>query len=248
MQIITRLWRSGKVGKAGVGFVVLLLGCCVLGALGSLLNPSTTRQPAANQPPVTQSVAVVVTAQPTEPPLATARPAPSATAAPPTRAPSAIPTAPSALSPAPTSSPTLSPPPTAPPEPSPTASPSSDEAGAPASPAAAPGGPASIAQPEGLPSAAVVEVIDGDTVDVRLNGAVVRIRLIGIDTPEVVDPRRPVECFGREASTRAHELLDGQTVALEADPSQDDRDRYGRSLRYLWLPDGRLFNLEMIAQ
>jgi endonuclease YncB( thermonuclease family) len=108
--------------------------------------------------------------------------------------------------------------------------------------------PIAVTQPAGLPTAAVVEVIDGDTVDVRLNGEIVRIRLIGIDTPEVLDPRRPVECFGREASAMAHALLDGQTVALEADASQDDRDRYGRLLRYLWLPDSRLFNLEMIAQ
>jgi micrococcal nuclease len=114
--------------------------------------------------------------------------------------------------------------------------------------AAAPAAEAPLAQPPGLPTATVVEVIDGDTVDVRLDGQVVRLRLIGIDTPEVVDPRQPVQCFGREASAKAHALLDGQTVALEADPTQDDRDRYGRLLRYVWLPDGRPFNLEMIAQ
>src|SRR4051812_19821496 len=103
-------------------------------------------------------------------------------------------------------------------------------------------------QPADLVVAAVVRVIDGDTVDVRLDGQVVRLRLIGIDTPEVVDPRRPVECFGREASARAHELLDGQTVRVEADPTQGDMDRYGRLLRYIWLGDGRLFNQEMVAQ
>jgi micrococcal nuclease len=102
--------------------------------------------------------------------------------------------------------------------------------------------------PADLPTAVVVRVIDGDTVDVHLDGQVVRLRLIGIDTPEVVDPRRPVECFGREASAKAHALLDGQTVAVEADPSQGDADRYGRLLRYIWLPNGHLFNLEMVAQ
>jgi micrococcal nuclease len=91
----------------------------------------------------------------------------------------------------------------------------------------------------------VVRVVDGDTVDVSPGG---RIRLIGIDTPETVDPRKPVQCFGREASAKAHKLLDDKTIALEADPSQGERDRYGRLLRYIWLPDGRLFNLEMIAQ
>jgi micrococcal nuclease len=106
----------------------------------------------------------------------------------------------------------------------------------------------SPALPAGLPSAAVGRVIDGDTVDVTLDGQTVRVRLIGIDTPETVDPRKPVECFGREASARAHELLDGQAVFIEDDPSQGDVDRYGRSLRYLWLADGQLFNLELVAQ
>ena len=101
--------------------------------------------------------------------------------------------------------------------------------------------------PDGLPQAEVVAVIDGDTVDVRLNGTVERLRMIGIDTPETVDPNRPVECFGREASAHARELLGGKTVRLEEDPSQDSRDRYGRALRYVWLPDDRLFNLEMLA-
>ncbi|HSH80557.1 MAG TPA: thermonuclease family protein [Herpetosiphonaceae bacterium] len=105
-----------------------------------------------------------------------------------------------------------------------------------------------IPQPADLPSARVVRVIDGDTVDVALQGRTERLRLIGIDTPEVVDPRMPVQCFGREASAKAHELLDGKTVFLEADPSQDERDTYDRLLRYVWLPDGRLFNREVIAQ
>src|SRR5919197_1984260 len=65
----------------------------------------------------------------------------------------------------------------------------------------------------------VVRVVDGDTVDVQLeDGRTERVRLIGIDTPEVVDPRKPVQCFGREASTHAHELLDSQPLSLELDP------------------------------
>ncbi|MGQ9926315.1 MAG: thermonuclease family protein [Chloroflexaceae bacterium] len=109
---------------------------------------------------------------------------------------------------------------------------------------AAPG----LTHPEGLPEGQVVNVVDGDTVDVRINGQVERVRLIGIDTPESVDPRRTVECFGREAAARAAELLAGQTVMLEADSSQADRDRFGRLLRYLWLPDGRMANYELIEQ
>ncbi len=104
------------------------------------------------------------------------------------------------------------------------------------------------ARPVGLVSATDVNVVDGDTVDVRFNGRIERLRLIGMDTPETVDPRKPVQCFGREASNQAKALLTGQTVQLEADTSQDERDTFGRLLRYVWLPDGKLFNLEMIAQ
>lgn len=96
--------------------------------------------------------------------------------------------------------------------------------------------------------ATVVRVVDGDTVDVQLaDGSTERLRLIGIDTPEVVDPRKPVQCFGREASAHAHELLDGQAVGIELDPSQGDRDIYGRLLAYVWMPDGRNFGEAMIA-
>jgi|GEM_PF-1288470 len=104
------------------------------------------------------------------------------------------------------------------------------------------------APPAGMVTGTVVNVVDGDTADVEINGQVSRLRLIGMDTPETVDPRKPVQCFGREASARAKDLLHGKTVQLEADPSQGELDRYNRLLRYVWLPDGKLFNLEMIAQ
>jgi len=94
----------------------------------------------------------------------------------------------------------------------------------------------------------VVKVIDGDTVDVDISGKVTRLRLIGMDTPEVVDPRKPVQCFGREASAKAKELLSGQLVGLESDPSQGELDKYGRTLRYVYLADGRSFNKLMIEE
>lgn len=103
-------------------------------------------------------------------------------------------------------------------------------------------------RPGRLRKAEVVGVVDGDTIDVRLGGEEIRLRLIGINSPESVDPRRPVECYGVEASTKAKELLAGQTVYLEADASQDEQDRFGRLLRFVWLEDGRMFNLEMVAQ
>lgn len=92
----------------------------------------------------------------------------------------------------------------------------------------------------------VAKVVDGDTIDLVINGKTERLRLIGINTPEVVDPRKPVECFGREASDNAKKLLSGQEVRIEVDPSQDDRDKYGRLLRYVWRRDGLFYNLEAI--
>ena len=93
-----------------------------------------------------------------------------------------------------------------------------------------------------------VRVVDGDTLRLRVDGRDEPVRLIGINTPESVDPRRPVECLGKEASAKAAELLRGaQTVEVEADPTQDTRDAYARLLLYVWLPDGRLLNRELIA-
>lgn len=94
----------------------------------------------------------------------------------------------------------------------------------------------------------VVKVVDGDTLDVDIAGKTTRLRLIGIDTPEVVDPRKPVQCFGREASAKAKELLSGQSVRLESDPTQGELDKYGRTLRYVFLSDGRSFNKLMIEE
>ena len=93
----------------------------------------------------------------------------------------------------------------------------------------------------------VTKVVDGDTIDVDINGTTERLRLIGIDTPEVVDPRKTVECFGFEASKKAGEILLNQKVRLESDPTQDDRDKYDRLLRYVYRADGLFYNQWMIA-
>ncbi len=93
----------------------------------------------------------------------------------------------------------------------------------------------------------VVDVVDGDTLTVRRAGAVVTVRLLGVDTPETVDPDEPVQCFGPEAAARAAELLTGQRVWLETDPSQDRVDRYGRELAYVWLPGDQLVNLQLLT-
>lgn len=94
----------------------------------------------------------------------------------------------------------------------------------------------------------VVKVIDGDTIDVSFNGKTERVRFIGINTPETVDPRKPVECFGERASAVAKENLTGETIQLESDSSQGDRDKYNRLLRYVWTDDGGVdFGKVMIA-
>lgn len=78
----------------------------------------------------------------------------------------------------------------------------------------------------------VVKVVDGDTIDVRLSrGPRIRVRLIGIDTPEVYGA---VECGGPAASRAMKRMLPYRTrVTLTSDPTQDRRDRYGRALRYV---------------
>jgi micrococcal nuclease len=92
----------------------------------------------------------------------------------------------------------------------------------------------------------VAEVVDGDTIKVVLNGATTTIRLIGLDTPETLDPRKVVQCFGREASSRAGELLLGKMVRLENDGAAEEVDKYFRLLKYVYLEDGTLYNDKMI--
>ena len=93
----------------------------------------------------------------------------------------------------------------------------------------------------------VTKIVDGDTIDVNIDGKTERIRLIGIDTPETVDYNKPIECFGPEATEKAKELLLNQQVRLEADSTQDNRDAYDRLLRYVYRDDGLFFNEWMIA-
>lgn len=94
----------------------------------------------------------------------------------------------------------------------------------------------------------VMRVEDGDTITVDMDGAEERVRFIGVDTPETQDPRKPVQCFGRAASDFTKNLIGTQNVRLEADSLSDNRDRYNRLLRYVYLPDGRLVQAEIIKQ
>ena len=89
----------------------------------------------------------------------------------------------------------------------------------------------------------VERVVDGDTIIVRGAG---RVRLIGVDTPESVHPRRPVEFFGKEASAFTERLVEGKRVRLEY--GRERTDRYGRTLAYVHLPDGTFVNAEIIRR
>lgn len=95
--------------------------------------------------------------------------------------------------------------------------------------------------------AKVTKVIDGDTIRVLINNKEETVRLIGIDSPEVLDERKPIQCFGIEASDKAKEVLTGKIITLEPDATQGERDEYGRLLRYVFL-DNLNFNELMLDE
>lgn len=93
----------------------------------------------------------------------------------------------------------------------------------------------------------VAHVIDGDTIDVRgSDHTVQRVRFIGIDTPEIVDPTKRVQCYGPQASARMKSLLEGKTVTLASKPDED-HDAYGRLLRYVFR-EGEDIGAQMIRE
>lgn len=89
-------------------------------------------------------------------------------------------------------------------------------------------------------------VVDGDTLRFLDDaGRSVSVRLIGIDTPETKDPRKPVQCFGEQASAQATAWAT-PTVWLETDPTQGATDRYDRRLAYVWTADRRMLNWRLV--
>ncbi len=103
----------------------------------------------------------------------------------------------------------------------------------------------------------MTRVVDGDTIEVEIKGRVhgpgagatevgetYDVRLLGIDTPESVSPREPVECFGREASAATAALLEGVTVRLVRDV--EDHDGFARLLRYVYV-GAELANARLVA-
>jgi micrococcal nuclease len=94
-------------------------------------------------------------------------------------------------------------------------------------------------------TALVARVVDGDTIELLFHGAIVDVRVIGIDTSETVHPTEPLECYGRAASGFTTRSLQDDRVRLEFDDER--RDQYGRVLAYIW-DDGKLFNRVLVAK
>lgn len=94
-------------------------------------------------------------------------------------------------------------------------------------------------------TAVVLKIVDGDTIDVRdENRGRLRIRVLGINTPETKKPGYTVGCWGPQATQFAKDALLGQQVAVIPDPTQDRTDRYGRTLAYLVKGDGWNYSIE----
>jgi micrococcal nuclease len=92
--------------------------------------------------------------------------------------------------------------------------------------------------------ATVTRVVDGDTAHVSHRGRDVTIRFIGVDTPETVAPGQSIECYGPESSAFTTRQLTGTRIRLEFDV--DRIDPYGRTLAYLWMRDGSMFNETLV--
>lgn len=118
---------------------------------------------------------------------------------------------------------------------------------------------ASVAQPQSTDTAKTVEVekpkegvfyqvagiTDGDTIKVQIGSKIEKVRLIGIDTPETQNKK---QCYGKEASSKMQSLAQSKKIRLEADTSQDDRDKYGRLLRFVFLEDGTDVGKTLISE
>ena len=93
----------------------------------------------------------------------------------------------------------------------------------------------------------VERVVDGDTILIDYHGESTRVRLIGVDTPETVHPRKPVECYGPQATTFTTNLLKSELVFLRF--GDERRDRFDRLLAYVYRsPDGLFVNEELVRQ
>jgi len=94
----------------------------------------------------------------------------------------------------------------------------------------------------------VIRVIDGDTIVVSPNE---KVRLIGVDTPETVHPNKVVQCFGKDAKEFTRTMVERKSIHLVFDESnrgRNHKDRYGRTLAYVYFDDGTMLNAELIRR
>lgn len=108
--------------------------------------------------------------------------------------------------------------------------------------------PVQVAQQNQPGLYSVAHFVDGDTIDVNMDGHTETVRFIGVDTPETHRPNTPVQCFGPEAAAYTKSLIGNNKLRLQADPLDTNRDRYGRLLRYLYLPDGTLVQEKLVSE
>ena len=101
---------------------------------------------------------------------------------------------------------------------------------------------------DGATAARVVRVVDGDTIDVRVDDREESVRFLGVDAPERGRGGKPSEPLYREATAFVERALAGGAARLLADPLGDDRDRHDRILRYVVLPDGSTLNEALIRE
>lgn len=96
-------------------------------------------------------------------------------------------------------------------------------------------------------AATLVRIIDGDTLEVFSENMQEKVRLLGINSPETVDPNKPVGCFGPEAAQYIKSLLEiNKHIFLQKDLYAPDRDQYGRLLRYVYNEQNAFINVEMV--
>jgi micrococcal nuclease len=94
----------------------------------------------------------------------------------------------------------------------------------------------------------VIRVIDGDTIVVTPNE---KVRLIGVDTPETVHPNKAVQCFGKDAKEFTRRMVESKSIRLvfdESNRAHNHKDRYGRTLAYVYFDDGTMLNAELIRR
>jgi micrococcal nuclease len=95
----------------------------------------------------------------------------------------------------------------------------------------------------------VLYIYDGDTIQIDLGGKKEKIRFLGIDTPELhSDGSAKPDCYAKDAYNKLKQMIGGSCVKLKADKLAGDRDKYGRLLRYVYLPNGTFLNYELLKQ